>query len=120
MAEESSKATSQRVYRRKPADVAEAKFIAGLITKFVQDSTKQLAEEARHDELYTVLGYQRDWNGIVADLEARDAPKAQLAPPQIREADQGVNIPTTAQTSPNEMAGGGTPRSNRARTNAST
>lgn len=91
---EDPKAISQRVYRRKPADIAEAKFIAGLVNKFVKESTKQLAEEERHDELYTVMDYQRTWNEIVKDLVDLESgaitksPVADVAPPPSASADE--------------------------------
>lgn len=69
--------TRTRAYRKKnPADVAEAKFISGLIDKFVADSTAQLAQAGQLDELHVLMNYRKTWRGIVADLTEQDEPPA--------------------------------------------
>lgn len=107
--------TGQRTYRRKPADVEEAKYIAGLINADVAANTTKLAEAGEHDKLYTLLGYQRDWNGMVKELSQEPAKVPSIAP-------AGHGLPTietttsdpaaSATTQPTESTpGGGQPRS---------
>jgi hypothetical protein len=105
--------TRTRAYRKKnPADVAEAKFISGLIDKFVETSTAQLAQAGQLDELHVLMNYRKTWRGIVADLTALDGDEeasnialhAATAPPQpVRPGDE---------VAPGAVAAAGTDASN--------
>ena len=86
----------KRTYRRAPGDVAEAKFIQKLIADYLAENTVKLAQDGKHAELYAVMGYDKTWSGIVADLTVADAPAAAAMPeflPRVREPDLAVDAP---------------------------
>ena len=113
--------STKRTMRRVPEDVAEAKYIHGLITKDVEGRIAQLAQEGKHDEMQNILEWKRTWGGIVADLSAEEWPTPK-APPEGWDADlkrrEGVTpgiIPAPV-TDASEPEGGRTGRTSRPKT----
>lgn len=122
---------TKRTMRRVPEDVAEAKYIHGLISADLGARIGQLAQDQKLDEIHTLTTYLQTWSGIVADLDvpeeaatatgtmigATGSPIAKTPPLDDAKDDGSGGGPALGQKSDPENAEGGSRTNRPARTN---